>query len=259
MLSVTSAQLAAWLAAFFLPMARVMALMTVAPPFSNSATPTTIRLLIGLAVTFGLTSALPPAAVPAPALGSWLGVIIIAKEIMIGIALGFGMQLAFAVLDMAGNLIGLQMGLGFATLYDPQSHGQTAVISQVLSMMAVLMFLSLNGHLVILSILGESFTLLPVGQALPVSSWKDLVMTAAMLFGSGLLMALPILAALLITTIAMGILTRAAPQLNLFAVGFPVSMLVGFSMLALAMPHLGPAFEHIFEDGFRIMRMVLGK
>ncbi len=256
MLSVTSAQLDTWLAAFFFPLARVLALMAVAPPFSNAAMPNTIRLVLGLAITFGLTAALPPGV--APPAGSWLGLSILAKEMMIGIALGFGMQLTFAVLDMTGNLVGLQMGLGFATLYDPQSHGQTAVISQLFSMVAVLMFLSLNGHLVMLNLLGQSFTLLPVGQMPPMGNLKDLVMTGAMLFGTGLLMALPMLAALLITTIAMGILTRAAPQLNLFAVGFPVSMLVGFSMLALAMPHLGPAFEHLFEDGFRVMRAVIG-
>ena len=257
MLSVTSTQLDAWLAGFFFPLTRILALMAVAPPFANSAMPNTMRLVIGLAVTFGLTAALPPMTAP-PAVGSWLGLSIIVREIMIGIALGFGMQLAFAALDVAGELVGMQMGLGFATLYDPQSSGQTAVIGELFALMAVLLFLSLNGHLVILTLLAQSFSLLPVGQLLPVSGWKELVMTGSLLFGTGLLLALPIMAALLITTIAMGILTRVAPQLNLFAVGFPVTLLVGFSMLALAIPHLGPAFEHLFEDGFRIMNALLG-
>ena len=256
MLSVTSTQLDLWLAGFFFPLTRILALMSVAPPFANTSVPATIRLVIGIAVTFGLTAALPPMAVVPPT-GSWLGLSMLTQEVMIGLAMGFGMQLAFAVLDITGELVGLQMGLGFATLYDPQSSGQTAAIGEFFALVAVLLFLSLNGHLVILSILGDSFSLLPVGHMLPVSGWKELVMTGGLLFGTGLLLALPIMAALLITTIALGILTKAAPQLNLFAVGFPVTMLVGFSMLVLAMSHLGPAFEHLFEDGFRIMRAVI--
>ncbi|MDD5298564.1 MAG: flagellar biosynthetic protein FliR [Rhodocyclaceae bacterium] len=257
MLSVTSAQLNFWLAAFFFPLTRILALLATATPFDNAAVPGTIRLVLGLAITFALTAAMP--AVPAPAPGSWLGLALLAKEALIGVSLGFAMRLAFTILEVGGELIALQMGLSFATLYDPQSSGQTGVISDLFILLATLMFLSLNGHLAVLNVLAESFRLLPVGAALPVAGWHGLVLTGGSVFGMGLLLALPILAALLITNIALGILTRAAPQLNVFAVGFPVTMLVGFIMLILAMNYLAPSFEHLFDLGFSNMRAWLGR
>jgi flagellar biosynthetic protein FliR len=257
MLSVTSAQLNFWLAAFFFPLTRVLALLATATPFDNAAVPGTLRLVLGLAITFALTTAMP--AVPAPPPGSWLGLAILAKEALIGVSLGFAMRLAFTGLELAGELIALQMGLSFATLYDPQSSGQTGVISDLFILLATLTFLSLNGHLAVLAMLAESFKLLPVGASLPVANWQGVVLTASTVFGMGLLMALPFLAALIITNIALGILTRAAPQLNVFAVGFPVSMFVGYAMLILAMNYMAPSFEHVFDLGFTTMRAWLGK
>jgi len=257
MLSVTSAQLNIWLAAFFFPLTRVLALLATATPFDNAAVPGTLRLVLGLAITFALTTAMP--SVPAPPPGSWLGLAILAKEALIGVSLGFAMRLAFTALELAGELIALQMGLSFATLYDPQSSGQTGVISDLFILLATLTFLSLNGHLAVLAMLAESFNLLPVGAALPVANWQGLVLMAGTVFGMGLLMALPFLAALIITNIALGILTRAAPQLNVFAVGFPVSMFVGYAMLILAMNYMTPSFEHVFDLGFTTMRAWLGK
>jgi flagellar biosynthetic protein FliR len=169
------------------------------------------------------------------------------------------MRLAFTSLEVAGELIALQMGLSFATLYDPQSSGQTGVISDLFILLATLMFMSLNGHLAVLNILAGSFTLLPVGAALPVAGWHGLVLTASAIFGTGLLMSLPIMAALMITSIALGILTRAAPQLNVFAIGFPVTMIVGYSMMILAMSYIAPSFEHVFDLGFNTMKAWLGK
>lgn len=257
MLSVTSAQLNFWLAAFIFPLTRVLALLATATPFDNAALPGTVRLVLGLAITFALTAAMP--SVPAPPPGSWLGLAILAKEALIGVSLGFAMRLAFTALELAGELIALQMGLSFATLYDPQSSGQTGVVSDLFILLATLTFLSLNGHLAVLAMLAESFKLLPVGAALPVANWHGLVLMAGTVFGMGLLMALPFLAALIITNIALGILTRAAPQLNVFAVGFPVSMFVGYAMLILATNYMAPSFEHVFDLGFTTMRAWLDK
>lgn len=252
MLSVTSAQLDAWVALLFFPLTRVLAFLATATPFDNAAFPGTLRIALGLAVTLALASVLP--GVPAPPPGSWQGLAIVAKEMLIGVSLGFAMRIAFTALEVAGELIGLQMGLSFATLYDPQSSGQTGVISDLFILLSTLTFLAMNGHLAVLNVLFESFSLLPIGSPLPVSGWKAIIGTGGAMLAMGLLLALPVLAALLITNIAMGILTRAAPQLNLFAVGFPVSLLVGYSMLILAMNYLEPSFERVYEMGFATMR-----
>lgn len=255
MLNVTSAQLQAWVALLMFPLARVLGLVAVAPPFNNQALPMSIKLMLGLAITFALMPVLPvmPAVDPASA----QGLALLVEQILIGLAMGFAMQLAFAGLDLAGELIGLEMGLSFAVFYDPQSSGQTAVVSQFLNLMATLLFIVMDGHLLLISLLAESFTLLPVGQMLAAPRLLVLAAQAASLFALGLMLALPILAALMMTSLALGILQRAAPQLNLFAVGFPVSLMVGFAMLAMAMPYLNPSFQHLFELGFQTCQSLI--
>lgn len=256
MLSVTSAQLDAWLAAFMFPLARILGLIAVAPLFQNQAIPVRIRLMLGLAVTAALVPALP--AMPLVAPGSGVGIVILVQQTLIGVALGFVMRLAFTAIDLAGELIGLQMGLSFAVFYDPQTSGQTPVIAEFIGLLATLVFLSLNGHLLLLSALAQSFAVMPVSATpLGAANWSSIVRWAAILFSAGVLLALPLIAALLITNIALGVLTRAAPQLNLFAVGFPVTLVVGFVMLALALPYLAPSFERLFEQGFEAMGMLM--
>ena len=255
MLSLSSVQLDAWIAFYCYPLARVLGLIATAPVFNNKATPIRVRLLLGIAITVALAPALPP--MPAIAPGSGVGLAIMVQQTLIGIAMGFVMRLIFSAIDIAGDLIGLQMGLGFATFYDPQSAGQTAVVAEFFGLLATLMFLALNGHLVMLAILAQSFTQLPVSEILLMPGWHSLVRWAAALFSVGLLLAMPLIAALLITNIALGVLTRAAPQLNLFAVGFPVTLTVGFIMLLLSLPYLAPSFERVFSQGLEAMTSVL--
>lgn len=255
MLSITSAQLDAWIGLLMYPLTRVLALVAVAPPFSNQGMPMLTRLAVGLAVTFALMPVLP--AMPAVTPDSAAGLAILMEQVLIGLAMGFAMQLAFSAIEVAGELIGLEMGLSFAVFYDPQSSGQTAVVSELMTLLATLIFLSLNGHLMLLSLLAQSFTALPVGQVLAPLQLANLAGDAAMMFTIGLMLALPIVAALMMTTLALGVLQRAAPQLNLFAVGFPVTLMVGFAMLALAMPYFAPSFEHLFDQGFQAIQRLI--
>lgn len=257
MITVTSAQLDAWLAAFFFPLARVLALLASAPVLNNVAVPQRVRLLAGLAIAAGLAPALPP--LPAIAPGSGLGLAILAQQVLIGLAMGFTMRIVFSAIDVAGELVGLQMGLSFAVFYDPQNSGQTAVVAEFLGLLATLVFLAANGHLMVLSVLAQSFTLLPIGaEPFGAAGFAVLVRWGAVLFSAGVLLALPLIAALLITNIALGVLTRAAPTLNLFAVGFPVSLLVGFSVLLLALSYMAPVFQSLFERGLDQIGTVLG-
>lgn len=248
MFSISSEQINSWIALFFFPLTRVLAFLATATPFDNRALPAQVKLVLGLAITVALTASLPPG--PALPPGSWLGLAVLAKEVLIGVSMGFAMRLAFVALEVGGELISFQMGLSFATLYDPQSGGQTGVISNLLVLLATLAFLALNGHLAMLEALAKSFALLPVGAALPTNGWLAILNSVGTILGLGLLLALPLLAALILTNVALGILTRAAPQLNIFSVGFPISMFTGFAMLILATNHLLPSFQQIFDLGF---------
>jgi flagellar biosynthetic protein FliR len=256
LISFTSAQLDAWLVAFIFPLARIMGVLASAPVFSNAAQPKRIRLMAGLVITLALVPILPP--MPAIPPGSWVGLAVLAQQILIGVLLGFTLRIAFAAIDVAGDLIGMQMSLSFAIFYDPQYAGQTPVISEFLGLITTLIFLSMNGHLLVLSVLAESFKLLPVSiTPMGVGSFGSLMSWSSVIFSFGLLLALPLIAALLIANLAMGVLARVAPQLNIFAVGFPVTLVSGFVMLAFSMPYFGVALENLFDGAFRAMAAVL--
>lgn len=246
MLSVTSAQLDAWILAFMFPLARILGLVATAPIFSNDVMSRHTRLMCGLAVAMALAPALPP--LPAMPAGSWLALGVLVREALLGILMGFSLRLVFAAIDTAGELTGMQMGLSFAVLYDPQTAGQTPVITNFFALITTLIFLASNGHLLILQLLAESYELLPVSATpFAADSLRTLVASASILFTLGLLMAMPIIAALLIANIGLGVLTRVAPTLNIFAVGFVVTLTAGFVILALSLPYLGVALQKLFE------------
>jgi flagellar biosynthetic protein FliR len=239
--------------AFFFPLARILALLGSAPPFNNPAMTTRVRLAFGLAViTIGIAPALPP--MPAIDPASATGLLLLAQQMLIGFAMGFAMRLVFSAVDMAGSLISLQMGLGFASSYDPQTAGQTGVVSEFLGLLALLVFMAINGHLMIIATLTHSFTVIPVsGAGLAANSWWTLARSAAIIFSSGLLLALPVVVALLITNLALAVLSRAAPQLNLMAIGFPLTIALGFAGLIFGLSYMGPPLQQLFEYGLESM------
>jgi flagellar biosynthetic protein FliR len=256
MISITSAQLDAWIAAYAYPLSRVLGLVATAPVFNNAALTVTTRLIAGLAITVAIVPVLP--AVPVIAPGSWLGLMVLAQQMLIGIVMGFTLRIAFSAVDLAGQLIGLQMGLSFAVFYDPQNSAQTPVVSELLGLLALLIYIATNGHLMSLAALAESFTLLPISTApFAAKGLSAVVAWSATLFSTGLLLALPLVAALLIANIALGVLSRIAPQLNLFAVGFPVTIVSGFVVLTLSLPLFGTALQRLFDDSFAVLRRVI--
>ncbi|OHC69103.1 MAG: flagellar biosynthetic protein FliR [Rhodocyclales bacterium GWA2_65_20] len=256
MITVTSAQLDAWLAAFIFPLARVLGLIAAAPIFNNAALPERIKLVAGLVITLAIIPALPP--MPDVPAGSWAGLAILVQQMLIGIVLGFSQRIVFAAVDVAGQLIGLQMGLSFAVFYDPTNSSQTAVVSNFLGLLGMLIFLALNGHLLMLSLLAQSFTLLPVSSVpFAAKGYAVVLAWATTMFVAGVLLSLPLLAALLIANIAMGVLARVAPQLNLFAVGFPVTIVAGFMVIMISLPYFGAALERLYAQGFTAMTVIM--
>ncbi|MHB1359033.1 MAG: flagellar biosynthetic protein FliR [Rhodocyclaceae bacterium] len=256
MISFTSAQLDVWLTSFMFPLARILGLLAAAPLFNSVAMPKRIRLAFGIAITLALLPVLPP--MPTVPAGSWIGLAILAQQMFIGVLLGLTLRIAFAAIDLAGELIGLQMGLSFAVFYDPQNAGQTPVLAEFLGLIVTLVFLAMNGHLLTLAVLAESFKLLPVSAtSLGIGNIGSFLAWSSVLFSAGLLLALPLITALLITNLAMGVLARVAPQLNIFAVGFPVTLVAGFVILMFSIPYFGAAMEHLFDQAFRAMAAVL--
>jgi flagellar biosynthetic protein FliR len=251
-ISITTQQWYAWITAFVWPFLRVLGLMLSEPVLANRSVPVSARVGLAIMVTLLVAPTLPPMPRVDPA--SAAGVFIAVQQLLIGLAMGFVMRIALTAAETAGQLAGLQMGLGFAVFFDPQSTAQTAVVGQFLGLFAILLFLSMNGHALVISGLGESFRVLPV-TAEPVNpvGLRVLAGWGSVIFTVGLLIALPVIAALLIANVAVGIMTRAAPQLNIFAVGFPVTLVTGFVALYLAIPYVGPAVARLFEQALAMM------
>jgi flagellar biosynthetic protein FliR len=152
-------------------------------------------------------------------------------ELLIGVSIGMVVQLTFEALVFAGQSISLTMGLGFATLVDPQRGAQVPVLGQMFMIFGTLIYLSINGHLMLLGALAESFHTLPIGAHIGQDFLLSVVLWGARVFDTGLLIALPAVIALVIVNLALGVVTRAAPQLNLFGIGFTISLLSGFFVL----------------------------
>lgn len=257
MINLSAAQLDLWMAGFLFPLARILGLIATAPILNNRAIPARIRMGFGAAMTLALIPALPPSGL---IVGSWPGLLALLQQMLIGIALGFSMRVVFTAIDLAGELIGLQMGLGFAMFYDPDNAAQSPVISEFLGLLAMLIFLSINGHLMLLAVIGNSFEWWPVGADLfPANGWMAIARWGSIIFSAGVMLALPVIAALLVVNIALAVLTRAAPTLNLFAIGFPVTLIAGFVMLLLSMPFFAPALQQLFDYGLRtVAQLAMG-
>ena len=220
---------------FAAPFLRLSAMMAVAPVFSAAGFNVRTRALFALLIAALAAPMLPPP--PVDSLFSGAGVLMAIREIGVGIILGFVMQLAFGAAVFAGQAMSMTMGLGFAMAVDPQNGVQAPVLSQLYVILATLLFLALDGHLLLISAVIQSYQLIPVGaEGLPVTSLSAVVALGTIVFAGGILLALPAITALLMINIAFGIVTRTAPQLNIFAVGFPVTILSGLLIMFIVLP-----------------------
>lgn len=257
MISFSSAELAGWIGAYLFPFFRILALLSTAPVFG--APQITIRLRIGLAMAIAMLLApvLPP--MPAVEALSVASALLIGQQIMIGAAMGLVMRIVFAAVEYAGQVISLQMGLGFATLFDPQNGAQSPVIGQFFSLLATLAFLATNGHLLMIAALSESFRVFPValGHTIDGHAWRMLVEWGGAIFRIGIILALPVMAVLLVTNVALAILSKASPQLNIFVIGFPLLLGLGFWSLVVVLPYLTPILNGGLAQGLRTIEMLL--
>jgi flagellar biosynthetic protein FliR len=261
MINITSMQLEAWLAAFIFPLARILALVASSPVIGNKQVPARVKVGFAMLLTFLIAPTLTVQ--PDIEASSGIGLFILVQQILVGLAMGFSMRLIFTAVELSGDLMGMQMGLGFASFYDPVNSTNTQVIAQFLGIVAALAFLSMNGHLYMLDTLAESFKAFPISTRVPsAGAMHTLALWGGSIFSQALRLSLPLIAALLITNLALGILTRSAPQLNIFAIGFPITLAVGFFMLMLTLPYLSPLLETFMQAGQNTMLSIaqqLGK
>ena len=247
--SVTSDQLSVWVVTFLWPFVRMLALISTAPIFSEATVPRSAKIGLAALLAIVITPTLGP--MPSVPLVSAGGFWILIQQVLIGAAMGFSMRMVFAMVQAAGDYAGLQMGLSFATFFDPSSGGNTMVLSRLLNVMAILIFLAVDGHLMLIMTLAESFRTLPIADTpLAASGWFRLVSAGSQIFSGGLMLALPLIAILLTLNLAMGILNRVSPQFSIFSVGFPITLLAGMGMLLLLMQYIGPFLEPRFATGF---------
>jgi len=251
-ISVTIDQLYAWINAFFWPFVRIAAMVGSAPLLSESAIPARVKVGLSVMLTLIVAPSLGP--MPPLATASWAALWIIGQQILIGLALGLTMRIIFAAVQTAGEFIGLQMGLSFASFFDPATGSNTAVLARILNTVTLLVFLAMNGHLLMIGGLVRTFEVLPItGGELDVNGWGVLLEWSSQIVVSGLLMALPVMIVLLTINLSLGILNRTAQQLSVFAVGFPISLTVGLTILAVVLPQISPFLEQLFQDGYDTM------
>lgn len=256
MISLTDAQLNTWLINFIWPLTRILGLIMVAPVFGHRAVPGRVKIGLGIFIALIIAPTLPP--MPDVSLGSWHGLFILVQQLLIGIAIGFIMRIVFAAVEAAGEIVGLQMGLGFASFFDPQSAGQTLVLARFFNMLALLVFLAVNAHLLLIGVLVDSFQTLPISpQPLSAAGFYNVAAFGSTVFAVGLQLALPLIAILLMTNLSLGILTRSAPQLNIFAIGFPITLGVGLIVLDLTLPYFVPQLEQMLQNGFQATTMLI--
>ena len=256
MINLDLSQLQHGLGALFWPFVRIGACLMTAPVFGATYVPARLRVVMAGAITLPLAPLLPAA--PDVPLLSLAAVIITVQQLLIGGAMGFALQLVFDALMLGGQLLANGMGLGFAFNLDPLRGVSTPALGQLYVVLGTLVFLALDGHLALLGTLVESFRSLPVGTSgLDPARLRAFADWGGILFIGALRVALPGMTALLVINLAFGAMSRAAPSLNLFAVGLPVTLIFGLVIVTIGLPAIGAAFTALFGDGFEFVRALV--
>ncbi len=253
---VSANELTAMIGAYLWPLFRVSAMVSAAPVFGTRSVPTKVKMITAIAITSVLVPILP---VPEINIFSPLAIIIIGQQILIGLIIGFAVQLVFSAVITGGQIVAMQMGLGFSLMVDPQNGQQSPVLSQFYIVFVMLIYLSINGHLVLIEVLAESFKTMPISaEGLVADDFMQIVKWGGNIFAGGMAIALPAIASLLVVNLAFGVMTRSAPQLNIFAIGFPITMILGFSLVMVTLPNVGPKSISLFTEVYHLIQQILG-
>lgn len=231
----------AWLSPLWWPFLRTLAVFTSAPILSTKAFPVRARI----ALAFFVALAAQPSLLGQPIISMTgpdaYGAVI--QQVGVGLAIGFAIRVVFSAVELAGELVGFQMGLNYAAFFDPSLNSQTSAVARFFSQMATFLFVVMNGHLMVLMAIVNSFTAFPVEQNfLQTLQQMKIYDLGSSLFSSALWIALPMIGMLMFTNLALGIVSRVAPQMNIYAIGFPITLSVGLIGITATLPMLDQPF-----------------
>jgi len=245
-LTFSEAELQAWITPLLWPFMRALALFTSLPVLGQRVVPVRVRIALAFFIAVAAQATLPP--MPAVALDSMAALLLAAQQVLVGLALGFAVRIVFAAIELGGEMIGLQMGLNFASFFDPATASQTNGVGRLFGAMVALLFVVIDGHLAVIAALVQSFTAFPVST--DVLGWLRTLqpqLWGAQVFQLGLWIALPLVGMLLFINIVLGVISRVAPQINVFAVGFPVTLAVGLVGMLVTLPMMQSPFTMALE------------
>ncbi|WP_019894404.1 flagellar biosynthetic protein FliR [Hydrogenovibrio halophilus] len=237
---------------YFWPFVRISGMLLMVPVFSGEYVPVRVRLMLAVFITLAVAPAmnLPPPVSPF----TLHGVMLIVQQVGIGVAIGLVFAVVFQAFIVAGHLASMAMGLAMASMVDPATGVNTPIIGRYFTIMATLLFLLLNGHVFVFQAVVSSFETLPIGTTFfNQDSLKLLYEFGSQMFTYGVAIALPLVTALLLVNISFGVISRAAPAMNIFAVGFPITLMAGMVMLILITPLLLPNLQHLIHASDQVL------
>lgn len=251
MITFSEAQIVAWVSPVLWPFLRTLAVFSSAPILSSRALPVRVRVGLSFLVALCAQAALPDQ--PQVSFIGPLALETLVQQVGVGLSIGFAVRVVFASVGMVGEIVGLQMGLNFASFFDPTSNTQASATSGFYNQMASLLFVVMNGHLLILMAVVQSFSAFPVGSGLlDMLNKVRLFDMGAGLFSSALWIALPMTGALMLVNLGMGIISRVAPQMNIYAIGFPITLIVGLVGITVTLPMLEHPVTGLFEKALEM-------
>jgi flagellar biosynthetic protein FliR len=235
----------------FWPFLRTLAVFTSAPIFSSRAFPLRAKIALAFLVALSMQATLP--AMPVIGFNDIAALGVAVQQVVIGLSIGFAIRVVFATAELAGEVVGFQMGLNFAAFFDPAMNGQSSAVARFFTYITYLLFVVLNGHVMVLMAVDKSFRNFPVDQRfLDALAKLRLYEMGSALFASALWMAMPMIGMLMFTNVALGIISRVSPQLNIFAVGFPITLLVGLLGIAFTLPMLEQPYIALMEQAIAL-------
>lgn len=236
------------------PFARIGGLLLAVPVFSSVLLPSRVKIIFLFVLSWICAPLVPEELTFLHFNGLYL--VYLAQEFFLGLLMGFVLQFAFQVFILGGQIISMQAGMGFAVMVDPASKASVPLVGQLYLMMMTLIFLALNGHLMIVDSLMDSFKRMPIGHSgVSTSTLWHVITFSGWMFKKALLISIPALLSLLVVSLSFGVMARAAPQLNIFSLGFPITLLMGMVVIKIGLPGVAAQMAEIIDDG---MRFVVG-
>lgn len=255
-MEISLTEITAWVGDFFWPFLRVAAVLLASPIFGARTVPIRVRMVLAVVLTLIIQPSLPFLETIEPLSGP--GILLIVEQLAIGIIMGIILQIMFATLVMAGQTMATTMGLGFASAADPQNGVQVTMVGQFYLIVGTLFFLAMDGHLLLIQMMVDSFIAIPVNSnVFSMDIFWNITLFSAEMFAAAIIISLPVIVGVLLVNLGFGVMTRAAPQLNIFAVGFPTTMLAGFVLMLLSLPILFPLLSDLFSSSFDFMKFLV--